>query len=435
VNIGIVAPYPPPNSTHSKQSGIASYTKNLAKAMSEHGNHVSVFGNILDGIDPKYEENGIKVNRCWDGGLKSWLQIARMLWGARKRLDIVHIQFTFSLYGGIASSFMFPILLLLLRVIRIPTVITMHEVVPLTGLDKKFLEETGIKGNLFILKTGIYRLVKLIVSLTNGTIVHDPFFSKVIVNQYKCKNEKIQVVPHGIEESNNLLDQKKARETLGIKQKHVLLFFGYIAKYKGLDILLDAIKKLDEDYILLVAGGEHPRLKGKREYNEYLTTLLEKAAGCRASVVFTGFVNETDITLYFSAADLLILPYTTLMSSSGPLSLCVAYKKPFLASESLADIIPEPEILFPNTADGFKDKIQQFFLHQKIAQKSLEYGEKLLQRGLWSKVANDNLLVYEGLSSSGAPAAFPALYEPIPGYMGLKVGVSYMRTDQNINEG
>jgi len=52
-------------------------------------------------------------------------------------------------------------------------------------------------------------------------------------------------------------------------------------------------------------------------------------------VIQTGFVPEEKVPAYFSATDVLVLPYTTFMSSSGPLSLALSYELPVLLSEEL----------------------------------------------------------------------------------------------------
>lgn len=397
LNVGLVSQYPPPLTTHSRQSGIASYSKNLATALKNEGHCVFVFGNKLDGTASAYDENGVRVTRCWNMGIGSCIQIAHSLWRARRHLDVVHIQYTFALYGGIASIALFPVLLLLLEAARIPVALTLHEVVPLSGLNRAFLEETGFKGNPWILRTGMRWVVKAMVRFSNSVIVHASSFRSIMITQYGCNANKIEVIPHGIEEVDIQLSCAEARRLLGVEGKRVLLFFGYLAKYKGLNRLLDAFSQLNADYVLVIAGGEHPRLRGRREYEDHLSQLHRKAATCQGKVIFTGFVEEAEIERYFRAADFLILPYTTLMSASGPLALCIANRTPFLASRALAGVIEESEILFDNTPNGIKSKTEQFFWDNGLSQAALRYGETALRRQLWPKVAALTSVVYQQL--------------------------------------
>lgn len=412
MNIGIVSQYPPPHSTHSRQSGIASYTKNLTTAMRNQGYNVKVFCNKLDGISQSYNEDGVEVSRCWEMGVRSILQIARALWRARKELDVIHIQYTFALYGGAGSAAVFPLLLLLLKLSRIPVVVTMHEVVPLSAVNNNFWDETGIKKNRTILKAGMHRLVQMVNFLSSRVIVHEPIFKDVMETEYGCSPGKISVIPHGVEKYDGLTGNFLARKLLDIKQKRVLLFFGYLAKYKGLERLIDAFAKLSDDYILIIAGGEHPRLKGDPDYESYLTLLRKRASHSKGEVRFTGFVDETKIPIYFSAADVLLLPYTKLTSASGPLALCVSNKKPFLAAQSLAGVIGEPDILFTNTATGLRNKIEQFFANGVIRRKSLAYVETLLQSRSWSIIADVTTRLYAQMLSERTvtdPVALPEI--------------------------
>lgn len=400
MNIGIVSQYPPPHSKHARQSGIASYTLNQASAIKNQGCNVSIFCNKINGVSSHYNENDININRCWDIGTGSCFQILQTLARAKKNLDLVHIQYSYALFGGSLSALFFPLLLLFLRLSNIKFVITLHELLPLSIVNKKFLDEAGVKGNPAVFKTGIFQLVRLIILLSNAVIVHESYSKSVIQTEYRSNPQKIHVIPHGIEEFATLKDQEIARKLLGIKQKRVLLFFGYLAKYKGLSNLVDACARLNSDYILLIAGGEHPRLKGKREYQDYLSRLHQQIACSRAEVRFTGFVDEADIPTFFAAADVLLLPYTRLISASGPLALCVAHKKPFLAADSLAGAIDESDILFPNTAEGIRIKVERFFLDEDIRDKSLKYGKKLLENRIWSRVASDTTALYKNIISA-----------------------------------
>lgn len=433
LNIGIVSQYPPPNATHARLSGIASYCKNLVTGISNQGHNLFVLGNRLEGVKPSYNENGVNVTRCWDMGIKSCFQIARKLLSMRKELDIVHIQYTFSLYGGATSALVFPLLLLLLRVFGIPVVVTLHEVVPLSSLNKSFWDEAGVKGNHTFLKIGIHQLVRLIVWLSNAVIVHESFFKDAIRTQYKCKTEKIHVINHGIERRDTLLDQTVAKDLLGIDGKHVLLFFGYLAKYKGLARLIDAFAEMGEDYTLIVAGGEHPRLKGERDNEIYLSSLHERAATSKGEVRFTGFVDEANIPLYFSAADVVIFPYARLISASGPMALCIAHNKPFLASESLAGVIGEPDILFPNTVEGMRSKLNQFFVDKSIGQKSTEYGEMLVRRQPWFKVVINTISLYKQMLLYKQVLYLPELHEQLPESVVINTGGHLQRQASNVD--
>jgi D-inositol-3-phosphate glycosyltransferase len=84
----------------------------------------------------------------------------------------------------------------------------------------------------------------------------------------------------------------------------VLLWVGRLEKLKGVDILINAVAQLDErDFTLLIVGGD--------EYAEDLKDELRAqaaAAGLSANVRFDGAVAHADLPLYYSAADVCVVP-------------------------------------------------------------------------------------------------------------------------------
>jgi len=349
----------------------------------------------MEGLPDEYYDEGILVTRCWQRGIRSLIQLMRSISIKRRKIDVLHLQYTVFLYGDITSAISMPFFLLLLKLYRIPTVVTLHEVVPLTGVNNKFLKDTEIEGNPFALKIGLRQLVKIIVRLSSSVIVHDSFFEDILIQQYKCDRKKINIIPHGIEENIYQISQNVAREILGVSEKtRLLLFFGYLARYKGLEILIDAFLSLKGDYTLLIAGGVHPRLEGTLEYAQFLSGIKKQSEKAKGRIIFTGFVAEDKIPIVFSAADVLVLPYTRLMSASGPLALSVAYNKPFVASRNLSAVVSEPEILFEHNIQGLREKIERFFDGDELKGKSLRYGKTIIERQNWTNVAKDSAFLY-----------------------------------------
>ena len=141
-------------------------------------------------------------------------------------------------------------------------------------------------------------------------------------------------------------------------------------------------------------------MRKKKEYSDYLAMLHEKAARAPDRVRFTGFVPEHQLPFIFAAADVVVLPYTRAISSSGPLSLCVAYNKPFLASESLKEIINEPAIMFPNTAEGIGKIINSFINDDFLKERARLYSLSLLHDRRWENVALKTAQIYNKIAQS-----------------------------------
>ena len=120
--------------------------------------------------------------------------------------------------------------------------------------------------------------------------------------------------------------QKEARRKLGLDDRaHVHLFFGLIRPYKGLNVLLEALAKLPEDHVLVVAGECYGPW-------EPYAQLIAKHDLAQRVVVHNEFIDDRDVPVYFAAADNLVLPYVE-ASQSGVTALALHHKRKVIASD------------------------------------------------------------------------------------------------------
>lgn len=393
MKIGIVSLYPPKGLKHFKLGGVASYTKNLVDSIISHSKvEVTFFANKLDDKKEIYEEDKAKIIRCYSKNIFYPFQI---FWNVIKygnEINTIHIQHEYFLYGGIFSACLFPFMLLLFRLLRKSVIVTLHGIIPLSKIDENFMKQNNMKGYPSILRLGLFAITKLISFFTTKIIAHENYFKNILTKDYGINKDKIVVIPHGIEERNDLINQEKAKEILGVKGKRVLLFFGYITGYKGLELLIDAFGCLDDKkYFLFIAGGEHPRLKNDIAYQQYVKSLKEKARKISKNIAFTGFVPEEKISLYFSAADLVLFPYKIAMASSGPLNLTFSYKKPFFVSKIFGKSIGINKLTFDDNPMKLAKKISNQKSYNRFFKKVI-YLNKI---NSWEKIGKKHLLLYK----------------------------------------
>jgi D-inositol-3-phosphate glycosyltransferase len=154
------------------------------------------------------------------------------------------------------------------------------------------------------------------------------------------------------------LNKADARKKLDLPEnKQLILFFGLIRNYKGLDMLLDAMYELKSNpNISLVIAGEF--YEDKQPYLD-----LIKKHGIEDQVILHGkFIANEDVKLYFSAADLVALPYRT-ATQSGVTQVSFHFEVPTLVTNvgGLGEIIPDKVagyVVEPNgkaIAHGIKD--------------------------------------------------------------------------------
>ena len=402
MNVGIVSLYPPMGETHSKsKGGVASYSKNLASSIIHNSeSDVIVFADKLDNGAEDYVEDNVLVVRCWKEGVFFALNIIKEVFKHRKQLDVFHLQHEYFLYGNIFAAVLFPFLVLLLRLTRKPVIVTLHGIISLAGLDETFRRENGLNGNPLILRFGLKIITKLICYSANSIVIHECHLKKILIEEYNVNESKVMVIPHGIEEGIDLVSSDDAKEKLNVVGKKVVMFFGYISGYKGLHTLIDAFVDLDaDDYILVVAGGEHPRLQGLQKYEDYVESLRAKASNSINEVRFTGFVPAEEVSMYFAAADVVVLPYTTIIASSGPFALCIAYERPFILSNQFGVIVNQKKLLFKNDVISLRNKIEEFFTDSSMEKEGLLCCKMLFQQRSWSKVGKETANLYRKLVS------------------------------------
>lgn len=117
-----------------------------------------------------------------------------------------------------------------------------------------------------------------------------------------------------------------AKAQLGVTDKRVLLFFGFVREYKGLRYLLEAMDELSAaaNYHLLLVGEFYD---DKSQYAEWLDRLQ---ANNQLTLVDRYVANE-EIPLYYAAADLLVVPYVT-ATQSGVIQIAYGFDTPVVAT-------------------------------------------------------------------------------------------------------
>ncbi len=124
------------------------------------------------------------------------------------------------------------------------------------------------------------------------------------------------------------LAQQDALKSLGIEytpSHKYLLFFGIIRKYKGLDLLIEAMSKLGEDYQLIIAGEVYGA------FDDYQAIIDQHALSQRVHL-FNHYIPDDKVGLYFSASDVCVLPYRS-ATQSGIISISKHFEIPVIATD------------------------------------------------------------------------------------------------------
>lgn len=123
------------------------------------------------------------------------------------------------------------------------------------------------------------------------------------------------------------IDKEKARQKLGIdKDKKTVLFFGLIRQYKGLDLLIEAAGLLDSSHQFIIAGECYGSFSSYQQ-------LIGLSANKDNIKVWNQYIPDEQVTDFFSAADVLILPYRS-ATQSGVIAIAYQMEIPIIATNA-----------------------------------------------------------------------------------------------------
>jgi len=138
---------------------------------------------------------------------------------------------------------------------------------------------------------------------------------------------KYKVLPHPIYSNfGDPVSKEEAKKKLNLADEKLILFFGFIRDYKGLDILLNAMPELKEKINLkLAVAGEF--YTSKEKYLSLISRLNLKDH----VYLYTDFIPTSEVKFYFSACDAVVLPYKN-ATQSGIVQIAMNFKKPVIAT-------------------------------------------------------------------------------------------------------
>lgn len=157
------------------------------------------------------------------------------------------------------------------------------------------------------------------------------------------KDKPAQLVSHPLYDNfGAILSKQEARHHLGLPvAEKIILFFGFIRKYKGLDILLEAMAttQLKSAGIKLLVAGEF--YEDEKPYREQ----IEKLQLSDSLILKTDFIQDSEVKYYLCAADAVIQPYRN-ATQSGVTPLAYHFEKPMVVTNvgGLPSLVPHEKV-------------------------------------------------------------------------------------------
>jgi glycosyltransferase involved in cell wall biosynthesis len=208
---------------------------------------------------------------------------------------------------------------------------------------------------------------------------------------------KCEVIPHPVyPQFGKKLKREEALKALDLedlKEKRILLFFGIIRDYKGLDLLIETLGKLDDRYHLLIAGEVYGSFE---KYSRLIKSLKLE----HRTHVIERYIADHEVPKFFSAADVCMLTYKS-ATQSGITGIAQYFELPMIATKvgGLGETIEHEKTGFvcdEQRAESIASRVARYFDEAKKETMS-EALKQENQRNSWEVFARKLVRFYEEL--------------------------------------
>lgn len=378
-NLIIISEYLP---VQTASTGLGWYTSNTQKSLT-NGKTI-IITNKKGKNDEIYEENNSLIIRCFEkNNPLSLFKIVNYVFKLNNTKNVL-FEFEFASYGNIFSVSIIPFILFLFKLLGNKTYFALHQVADNLNRLNSHLGLSKNSPAISILNIGLAMFYRSIGLLSTKVIVLEEEF-KQRISKYINSN-KILYVPIGISNlSTKSYNNLRLKMNLG-KNDFIIMVFGYIAWYKGIDRLIESFNGLPNkikgrNLKLIIAGGYSQAQAGKSHYEKYFQSIKNKANNNKR-ISITGFVPEENVSNYYSVADLCMIPYREFISSSGPLSLALSYQRPVILSKELQNYTESADFNKAMKSSGL-DKNDMFI--EVNSKELMNKINRLITNGMYQK--------------------------------------------------
>lgn len=391
----VVSTYPRRHRTYDpKALAVAPVAKNKINAMkseAEKQGKTVKFVVLADNLEGEeyYEEDGHLIVRCWTrNNLDVYLSMQKIM-NQFPKAKAIHFEHEFGIFGlKNTITAQLPLFFLYNRLRGRTISMVLHQVI--FNLEKLSghlqIDPNSWKIKLF---NSLLRVNYFMYGILATNLVVLDQSLKAELSKY-VRSEKITALPHGNKNQPIEYSKEEAREMLQLDQDtFYVVMLGYVTWYKGADWLVDTFNAIKHDLNtetnieLIIAGGESSSMVIDEKYMTYYNNLkqtIEKSS----NISITGVLDsETELDTYARAADILVMPYRLMMSSSGIFAIAQNAQTPVILSEHLkpyteaqdiqyslqkAKLEPE-DLVFTYSNNGLREKIVHAANHPEYLEK------------------------------------------------------------------
>ena len=385
-------------------TGLSRFAFNTAQSLKR--SRIIILANKIDGDSQILEDNNSLLIRCYTKNSPISLLNIFLLALKFNKVQSVLFEFEFASYGNILSVLIIPFIVFLMRLFCKRVFFAIHQV---TDDLKRLHQHLGLEKRsplLWFFNLGLGWFYFSLGIFSEKLIVLEKEFMLRLA-KFVNKN-KMVIIPHGVENISLPINLSK-------KNEFVILVFGYIAWYKGLDRLIDSFNNIPskingKTIRLVIAGGYSQAQAGKSHYDRYYQLIINSASKNKRIRV-TGFVPEEKIIDYYAAADLCLVPYREFVSSSGPFSLALSFAKPIILSKELKDYtksadfekalalsgLNQDELFIEINPAVLKATVKKIIFDRKYQKQLINFSSNLRKLRSWNKISRqyNKIFIYK----------------------------------------
>jgi glycosyltransferase involved in cell wall biosynthesis len=349
------------------QCGISTYTKFLIDHLAPKLGDIKIFS---ENRAQSMAKESYNVCYTWERGHSMQDTVRKVLeWNP----SVIMIQHEFGLFPQ--ANFFLPMMEMLSE---IPVVTTLHSVYE-------------------------HRDKSVCTSALKNIIVHSESGKKCLIEKLGHNNSNIDVIPHGC------VDFGKVEPLWNyFGGKHPIIQFGFGFNYKGVDVMLDAIRYLkdhypdfhDVFYCYLCSTNQHVKNINNSYYNS-IRAKIEKLELQDNATVQLGFYSDEELNNHLRTGRLAVFPYVTdpknvVYGCSGAIRIAMANNVPTIVSAShmfddMQDILPRPQ--------GYQElaeEIHRVFTNDVYCDTLLQKQRDYIKSNTWKITANRYLESLKG---------------------------------------
>jgi glycosyltransferase involved in cell wall biosynthesis len=242
----------------------------------------------------------------------------------------------------------------------------------------------------------VYRLV-------DHVVVHAESNRRELIELFHVDPRRVSVIPHGSYDlflRDGRLSKSSARERLGLPaQGKVVLFFGLIKRYKGLEYLVEAFRRVERripDARLLIVGDV---FRADPEGHAFYWQLIETVSRQDNVNCVPEYVPIGRVGVYLCSADVIVLPYTKTYQS-GVLLSAYAAGRPVVVTDTggLPETVVEGRtglVVPPRDPGALAAAIERILEEPEVADAMGRSASRLAETVYsWTRIADRTVKLY-----------------------------------------